>query len=1078
MDLSAPRKLPPKAPVPTSRQPSPSAPASASAGGKKSPGQSTSPDPGKKSPAKASTPVGKLPPAAPVSKAAVAEPAKKSPSPSAKSSPEPAAASGKKSPSPKAPAAVEPVAKASAKAPPSSTLAKKSPSRIPAAQGPPASDTLPAAGKVSPKKMPPPGGAPPDAAKGKSSPARQPASKLPSKLPENAALPPAAQPVPAASGAGDTGKTTAVLIEPKSEQGGTTPAPSVKDTSPSEQEAKVNPTAGSTSAPAVEPAPRQKTPPPQVPQAHLGPDTSHSVVPAAAQQPSNSVFGMNPDAAKLARTATVNVCVAADDELIPDWRAQRMMTEMPMNLPVRGFVERLLLMKMKWATFEGVVPVAAQVKNGTPSPISEEVLELNLTPHELGWEPNTFCWVWLQKAGKYDSPQRSTKEIYKERLRNFYTYYQPEKVFEADSILTDFDGAEELLFAKLAGTYGPEPTSGQLKRKVVQNDARGVVPAYATRPSEIAGVIRDMQIQYLKDTGQYNESRAVVASSVPDKYKELIMSSKAADSASARAERGSLGNVSLGVREYLTSALMNQSDTLLRFTYYRKLLMYRTRRQELRRVVDFMRGGVSTSLRKDFYTKWKTYWSTKKMRRQVQQSTEMAAKSESLVGDLATENTFLKSEMQRLRSQVEMLDNSNSKRLESLYNSSELAIGQIRILSAENQQKEELINKLEQRLLSIGNMMLQANDDRDRTLEISASQKVELDRDNSALRTKVQMLEDALKDAAEQIESMRPLPKPASCTHCPHYFELQCDVEVLHNNAAMLRARIEDSESDRRKLQENVKSLMSQVNTLRDGGQAGGSPSAGRRRSFDERSSDSDGQDRATPPPPPPPDTDSEDGRGVTPPPPHPFQQPLSGYSRGSGGHDQSMTNPSFGFAPRVQQAPMPPSALKQSFVSFQGVGKGPDSVQQPQPQVTAANSSFAGYDPHASVQSVPLSMHSFFEREAATAREKTQLAMNRQLQPRLRSAGFATTHGTIAPDVAQKILDQKSQYLVALNSSSASLPSTHQRVKDAATLVEERTSGFGTRPMATPSHSKYDIGQAAADPAEMRRNIFAFKRL
>jgi hypothetical protein len=742
-----------------------------------------------------------------------------------------------------------------------------------------------------------------------------------------------------------------------------------------------------------------------------------------------------------------------------------------MNLPVRGFVERLLVMKLKWASLEGIVPVAAIVKNGTPNPSPEDVLELNLTPHELGWEPNTFCWVWLQKAGKHDSPQRSTKAIYKDRLKAFYQYYRPEKVHEAESILTDFDGAEELLFAKLVGQYGPEPTAGQLRRKAVADEDRGVRPDYSSKPSEIANVIRDMQIQYLKDTGQYTDTRP--SGAVPERYKDLIMSAKpaAGGRASVRGSDGEFTGISRPLQESLTSALMHQSDTLLRFSYYRKLLMFRSRRQEMRKIIGLMKGNAFNSTRKDYYNKWKTIVITKKMRRQVQQSTEMAAKSESLVGDLATENTFLKSEMQRLRSQVEMLDNANSKRLESLYNSSELAIGQIRILSAENQQKEELINKLEQRLLSIGNMMLQANDERDRTLEMSAAQKLELERENATFKTKILLLEDSLKAATEEIEKLRPLPKPASCTHCPHYFELQCDIEVLHANGNQLRARLEDSEHERRKQQENIRSLMTQINNLRDGG---ASPQQiHRRHSFEE--SDSDGQqDRATPPPPPPPDTDSEEDRGVTPPPPPASstagQQRQAPYAPLNFSMSSLPPNPSFGIAP--QRGPPPPASRSHD----NGGGALAADNHSGTKAAGGGTAPFYGYDPH-QVQPVQLSMHTFFEREAACAREKAQLAMSRQLQPRLRSSGFATAHATLSADVTQRIAEQKRQYLDGLNSSAASLPSSHQvqRVKDAG---DDRAVGeFGRRPIAAPDHSRYEVGKPA-DPAEMRRSIFAYKRL
>lgn len=184
-----------------------------------------------------------------------------------------------------------------------------------------------------------------------------------------------------------------------------------------------------------------------------------------------------------------------------------------------------------------------------------------------------------------------------------------------------------------------------------------------------------------------------------------------------------------------------------------------------------------------------------------------------------------------------------------------------------------------------------------------------------------------------------------------------------------------------------------------------------------------------------------------------------------------------------VGSAPPPPAALKQSFVSFQHQPS-EQPAQQHFPPMAAGlqssslpNSSFYGYDPHG-VQPVQLSMHSFFEREAQTAREKTQLAMSRQLQPRLRTSGFAAAHPTLVPSAShEKISMDRKQYIVALNSTAASLPATHQKVAQ-EDLNAAPSSSFGTRPFATPAHSRFESGKPAADPTEMRRNIFAYKRL
>ena len=75
-----------------------------------------------------------------------------------------------------------------------------------------------------------------------------------------------------------------------------------------------------------------------------------------AKQPAD-VWGDLSSTATSTKSSSVQVCVAADEDVVSDWRQHRMMTEMPMNLPVRGFVERMLMMKLKWVSLEGIVQI-------------------------------------------------------------------------------------------------------------------------------------------------------------------------------------------------------------------------------------------------------------------------------------------------------------------------------------------------------------------------------------------------------------------------------------------------------------------------------------------------------------------------------------------------------------------------------------------------------------------------------------------------------------------------------------------------------------------------------------------------
>lgn len=121
---------------------------------------------------------------------------------------------------------------------------------------------------------------------------------------------------------------------------------------------------------------------------------------------------------------------------------------------------------------------------------------------------------------------------------------------------------------------------------------------------------------------------------------------------------------------------------------------------------------------------------------------------------------------------------------------------------------------------------------------------------------------------------------------------------------------------------------------------------------------------------------------------------------------------------------------------------------------------------------------------------EKLKLALQRQTQPRLRTSGFSTVHGSLAPgDAVAARARQINDHLLApvFQRTAADLETanltTHPLNVAAGAFLETKKherpkyTGRTVYTTADVDTSARTATGATTDPAEMRRNIFAFSR-
>ena len=741
-----------------------------------------------------------------------------------------------------------------------------------------------------------------------------------------------------------------------------------------------------------------------------------------------------------------------------------------MNMPVRQFLERHMLMKLKWENLNHVIPLPAKGTDlSNIKPNRDEILEINLTPHQLKIAPDSRNWVWFRKASEYDEPLKTAKEITLERVQRIYEFYAPHLASKAETMVRDHEGREDLMFLRLTQMYGPEPSKEQWRRKMMLSGRGGTAGARSLAgPSAGGGG---------GGGGGYNNS----------------------DTASAAAL--SLG---IGADNGLLAMLMGRtSSTMMMITYFRKWLGFRRKRKDVLRVCYFMTGNMDNLIRREYFSKLKSFHATRRMKRQLQVSSQMAYKSESLVGDLATENMFLKNEVKKLRAQVEVLDNANSKRLETLFSSSEAAIREIKALTQENEQKELLINKLEAKLMNVGNMMLKAEEQRDLQLEAAQKERLAMETVIDELRQKQAVLEEGLAKSREQLAANRPKTPPKTCMHCEHYTEVVREADVLREHHKRLAHKVEDIASERHKLaialenlQKKNEELQLELNetrqreqqlqatlTDREYGRPGDRRASLPRETsgYQERDQQAQLQRSNT--------FSSQGGEGPLTPATVTSTAQDRGFERQSSQQRIQSGNP----LDQGQNRSGGVTSYRDPYgnASFTSAGGGLASgggsfyqdpryqqqQQQQQPQQSSQQSQGLVYDSSgvsrpamSAEETIPkasVSLQGFFAREEQLSREKMKMFIDRHAQQRVGGLPVSTPR-------PQGVTSLQVQQALAAATSLDRHPVAAVNTMGHDALAQTQ---FAHRPQTNAAHSQYGVGKTEGTPRQMMSNVFAFKR-
>jgi hypothetical protein len=787
------------------------------------------------------------------------------------------------------------------------------------------------------------------------------------------------------------------------------------------------------------------------------------------------------------KTVTMRILIAGDEDVVPDWKKKRFAATVPMNAPIKPFLERTLCPRMKWENLDNVRIVTATGGDLSSIAPTSELFQVNLTPKQLGFEPDSIKWAWLQPAAVDDEPLLMPGDVTRQRLARFFQYYAPEKGDrEMDALLSDYRDNEDLLFIQLVGRYGAEPTQEMLYRKRIAP----MKAAKVGKQVHMAASAHDSQRQQMHDQANASQMAQQDWSSIA-----LLLS--------------------------------RTSTSLLHLAYLRKWIAWLRSRRESRRIVVFMAGKNESFIRALTYSRWKRYSESSRIRRQLSVSTKLAFKQESVVGGLAEENMNLKQEQRKLRAHIEVLEANSSRRLESLFSSSESAIIQMKLLTSELHGKEQIIGRLEQQLLQVGNKMLAASEARDEALQ---RQKVaEEDRDAAIhhLQDRINVLESENLVIRNQMERMRPKTPPEICRHCPHYGMAIQEADALKAHAKALLERLDASESDRRSLADQLKAA-----------RGGGGPSPRRGSIYAPSSlapavpSDGNGDMVSSLAGPA---SAAADAAGA----------PGSNAFEGFGPMDTTSPgrNVSFALPPSMEHAPGQHADMGPSFTShapvdnrsratsqnnvqtftryfseMQGAAAGLTSQPPPQSMGSFAASDGAyGHDdqslapmysassdtqsqmPRKSIREVNLSMSSFFQHEDKLAHERMRLSLERQTMPRYGSGSAATNRGAPSVPGVSGAPSALGRYRVAapspmradpsvpaVNLATASpmpgLPGTGIVTLDPSRRLPARTVAHAldepaaTRPRANPLHATFETGPTAG-PAAMRSQLFSFPR-
>ena len=731
---------------------------------------------------------------------------------------------------------------------------------------------------------------------------------------------------------------------------------------------------------------------------------------------------------------TTRVLVAGDDEVIPDWKEKRIAVLVPLNLSVKTFLERTLQGKLGWDDMHDVTPFVGQGTDLNQIRATKEVLQIMLTPRQLGWEADSVHWVWL-KWSDGNTELLTAKEVYRERVSRFYEYYEPQSLHKIDELMASFEGTEEFLLLQLGAKYGKEPSKEDVILRKRQRRGGAALPV-AQGPSPPA-------------TGE----------PVPPQATTVLPPGP------EQPQRATFATASTEIKN-VAALITRGSESLLTLAYFRKWTEFQRHRRDARRVCSYLSGRMDLFIQREYYKKLKYHYETKKMRRQLLATTQLAFKTESLAGDLVTENSQLKEQVKHLKGSLEILENTNARRLENLFSSSESAVAQIKALTRETQEKDAIINRLEAKLMTIGNQMLSHVEEKEKVSQASEAARFKLEEELDLVRNKLHEVENLFYESQEQIKKLEAKSQTQGCERCKEYTNLTHELELHQLNGDKLRKMIEAAEADKRALNETLSKVMkekadllAEVEQLRSmvtgGGGAAPLGAADRQQSSTmlpkqlshSLASFSDQQPSCNP------------SFNITAPQAAQLQNPNYAPSN----------NPSFAFAQPGNASfannPLGASmAANPSFTSAVTAAR----TAKPNSMTTPPDAALPESVPRGG-ERAKMSLESFFEREERLAADRMKLAMDRQAAVHTTtfrgSQALATgkySTGSRAPEAGVSLV----QRAMAAEASRIGPP------KAASLMVSSQLSN---RPVTAPRHTTFDVGAEVGTAEQRRAHLFGF---
>lgn len=452
------------------------------------------------------------------------------------------------------------------------------------------------------------------------------------------------------------------------------------------------------------------------------------------------------------------VVIAADGDAIFDWQLRKMIVTIPMHQPARPYLERCLCEKMRWPDIVGYSFYKALGSSVDNVEKTEEPLQTNLTPTQLRMLPTGINFVMVRKAKRSDEEVLvSASEYFRYKVEKFLELYDPHRLPQASQLLRDNQGNEPALIDALLTRYGPEPTDQQIADKRA----------------------------FLK------------------KQKEL------ADAAAERARQAGLTNsistLSEREKENVMRIIEKIAFTRLQTAYYRKWRHHVIRRRLNKMIVTLSVAHLEKVRRKEYFGKLKMFAESRKNKRQLQASSQIAIKNEQLLGDLASQNMSLKNEIRKLSAHIEVLENASSKRLETLYAGSEHAVRELKRLTSELRNKAGYVFHLTVKEEQSKEKLAKAEALRDEAVAECEEKIREIEAAEQNYRFELRIADSQNVALEDKIRALsRDVAGTENCKHCPHYHEM---VAQTTKNATLLdniRSRIENSEASKRMLQDQI----------------------------------------------------------------------------------------------------------------------------------------------------------------------------------------------------------------------------------------------------------------------------------